>query len=245
MTDHDTLCGWGDQEKVAYFLANADTLIPKRSEQLRFLVDLFLWPSEEPISVLDLGAGFGAVTEAILTRYPHATVTWVDGSAEMLRLARERLAKYGERVHLHFADLATSSWCNNLHTSFHAVVSGIAIHHLIDERKRELYCEVFALLLPGGLFLNNDAVTTPPRLKDCFEAIQYREIQEQEKRKRGVMRSVAEIQAEMAAGFRTAGQHSPIAPLRTQLDWLEEAGFASVDCFWKYLSLAIFGGVKP
>lgn len=45
MTDHDTLCGWGNQEKVAYFLANADTLIPKRSEQLRFLVDLFLWPS--------------------------------------------------------------------------------------------------------------------------------------------------------------------------------------------------------
>jgi tRNA (cmo5U34)-methyltransferase len=244
MADHDTLCGWGDQEKVAYFFANADTLIPKRSEQLRFLVDLFVWRPEESISVLDLGAGFGAITEEILTRYPHSTVTCVDGSAEMMRLAREQLAKYGERVRLHFADLATSSWQDNLRAPFHAVVSGIAIHHLTDERKRELYREVFALLLPGGLFLNGDAVTTPPLLKESFEAIQYREIQEQERSKRGVIRSVAEIQAEMNAGFRTAGQRSHIASLSAQLDWLEEAGFASVDCFWKYLNLAIFGGVK-
>jgi len=34
------------------------------------------------------------------------------------------------------------------------------------------------------------------------------------------------------------------APLRDQLDWLTEAGFESVDCFWKYLDNAIFGGVK-
>ncbi|MGE0827561.1 MAG: class I SAM-dependent methyltransferase [Candidatus Binatia bacterium] len=244
MADHDTLCGWGEQGKVAYFFANADTLIPKRHEQLRFLVDLFVWPPEEPIAVLDLGAGFGAVTEEVLARYPHATVTCVDGSTEMMRLARERLAKYGERVRLHFADLAAASWLDNLHAPFHAVVSGIAIHHLTDERKQALYREVFALLRPGGLFLNNDAVTTPPLLKERFETIQYREIQEQERRKRGVVRSVAEIQAEMNAGFRTAGQHSPLAPLKEQLNWLEAAGFQSVDCFWKFLNLAIFGGVK-
>lgn len=244
MADHDTLCGWGDKEKGAYFFANADTLIPKRHEQLTFLVDLFFWPPEEPIAVLDLGAGFGAITAEILTRYPHATVTCVDGSEEMMRLARERLAKDGERVHLHFADLANSSWQVNLRGPFHAAVSGIAIHHLPDERKRELYHEVFALLLPGGLFLNNDAVTTPVLLKERFEAIQYGETQEQERIKRGVVRSVAEIQAEMNAGFRTAGHRSHITSLRAQLEWLEEAGFQSVDCFWKYLTLAIFGGVK-
>lgn len=244
MADHDTLCGWGEQGKVAYFFANAETLIPRRSEQLRFLVDLFVWSPEEPITVLDLGAGFGAVTEEILTRYPHATVSCVDGSAEMMRLARERLAKYGDRVHLHFADLATPSWRDEIRAPVHAVVSGIAIHHLTDERKRALYREVFALLSPGGLFLNNDAVTTPPLFKQRFEVLQYQEIQEQERVQRGVVRSVAEIQDEMNAGFRTAGPPSPIAPLKEQLDWLKEAGFESVDCFWKFLNLAIFGGVK-
>ena len=72
MTNSDTLCGWGEKERVTYFLDNADIIVPKRHEQLTFLLDLFGWHQEEPIVVLDLGAGFGALTEQILTRYPRS-----------------------------------------------------------------------------------------------------------------------------------------------------------------------------
>src|SRR5690348_17602034 len=44
-------------------LEKADIIIPRRREQLDFLIDLFPWPREEPIRVLDLGCGFGAITE--------------------------------------------------------------------------------------------------------------------------------------------------------------------------------------
>ncbi len=244
MADRDTLCGWGDKGKVAYFLEKSDTMIPKRQEQLAFLTDLFPWQQEEPIHILDLGSGYGAITEELLTRYPHSTITCVDGSEEMMKLARERLAKYGERVRLHLEDLAEPSWHVKLNGPFHAAVSGIAIHHLTDERKRQLYHEVFALLLPGGFFLNNDVVTAPPLLKDRFEALQYRDIQEQERVKQGTARSIEAIQAEMNERLRMSGQRSHITSLNAQLGWLEEAGFQSVDCFWKYLNLSIFGGVK-
>jgi len=61
--DHDTLCGWGDRGKVAWFVENAETVIPQRLEQLRLLAELIPSPRDAEIEVLDLGAGFGAVTE--------------------------------------------------------------------------------------------------------------------------------------------------------------------------------------
>jgi hypothetical protein len=50
----------------------------------------------------------------------------------------------------------------------------------------------------------------------------------------------------MREQLRLAGErhHSHIAPLETQLEWLREASFDSVDCYWRYLDCAIFGGVK-
>ncbi len=193
MPDHDTLCGWGLKEKVAYFLEKADIIIPRRREQLDFLIDLFPWPCEEPIRVLDLGCGFGAITEEILGKYPHASVTSVDGSEEMMKLARERLAKYGDRVRLHFADLADPSWHRDVTGPFHAAVSAVAIHHLVDDRKRELYREIYDLVDHGGIFLNDEAVASPPGFKARFEEMHYRAIQEQERAKYGVARPVEEL----------------------------------------------------
>lgn len=244
MPDHDTLCGWGLKEKVTYFLEKADIIIPRRREQLGFLIDLLPWPREEPIRVLDLGCGFGAITEEILSKYPHASVTSVDGSEEMMKLARERLAKYGDRVRLHFADLADPSWHRGVSGPFHAAVSAVAIHHLVDDRKRELYREIYDLVDHGGIFLNDEAVASPPGFKARFEEMHYRAIQEQERAKYGVARPVEELRAEMEAQVRLAGHHSHVASLPSQLAWVSEAGFQSVDCFWKYLGMAIFGGVK-
>ena len=40
--------------------------------------------------------------------------------------------------------------------------------------------------------------------------------------------------------------HCPDAKLdvQTQLEWLVDIGFADVDCYWKWLELALFGGVR-
>ena len=36
-----------------------------------------------------------------------------------------------------------------------------------------------------------------------------------------------------------------VLALEEQLAWLGEAGFVSVDCFWRTLPLALFGGFRP
>jgi tRNA (cmo5U34)-methyltransferase len=245
MANSDTLCGWGDQGKVDYFVEKSDLIIAKRQEQLNFLVDLFPWQWDEPIRVLDLGAGYGAVTETVLHRYYQATVLCVDGSEAMLEHARPRLAKHGAQVQLVRKDLADPAWHAGLSGPFHAAVSAIALHHLTDERKQQLCREVFDLLVPSGLFLNDDVVEAPPFFQEHFSSLADRAIQEQEKERTGVRRSIEEIRAERAARMRPAGQRSHIAPLSSQLDWWRAAGFTAVDCYWKFLNLAIFGGVKP
>jgi ubiquinone/menaquinone biosynthesis C-methylase UbiE len=246
MAEHDTLCGWGDHGKVAWFVENSEIVIPRRREQLQLLAEFIPSPRDTTLTVLDLGAGFGAVTEEILTHYPNASITCIDGSAEMLRIAHERLAKYGARVRLRQADLASAAWRDAVGDSFEAVVSALAIHHLSDERKRALYREVYELLRPGGIFINNDIVATPPALKAQFEELALLAIQEQERLKRGKVRPLEEIGAEMRAQLQAAGpqHHSQIATLGDQLEWLREAGFKSVDCYWKYLELSIFGGAR-
>ncbi len=256
---HDTLGGWGDARKVAYFLENSEIIIPRREEQLKLLVELIPYSPNASLSVLDLGAGFGSLTERILKHFLSATVTCVDGSEPMIAHATERLLKYGSRARIRKADLSDSSWIGALQDRarpidvestpngpFNVAVSAIAIHHLTDRRKQELYREIFDLLARGGIFLNNDVVSTPPALKEQFERLNLLAIQEQERSKRGMSRSRQEIEAEIREQRRLAGgeHESRIASLTDQLHWLSQAGFRSVDCYWRYLDLAIFGGIK-
>src|ERR1700693_5956747 len=104
MANEDTLCGWGEEGRVKYYLDTVAISVPKRDEQLAFILELFPWPTETRLRVLDLGAGFGAITKEILTRYPRSSVTCLDGSGEMMKLARERLAQFGERVSFNLGD---------------------------------------------------------------------------------------------------------------------------------------------
>ena len=98
---------------------------------------------------------------------------------------------------------------------FDAVVSSFAIHHLKHERKRSLYEEIYDILNPTGIFCNLEHVASP---------------------------SVeSHIRFLSAIGY-TPGKEDKanrLLPMETQLGWFRELGFVEVDCYWKWLEIAL------
>jgi tRNA (cmo5U34)-methyltransferase len=190
--------------------------LPRLSEAESVLVEDVLPDSLS--RVLDLGMGNGRLIGLLRTRWPSARAVGLDFSPPLLEAARQRFAGTdGIRVAAHDLMEPLPAAVG----SFDAVVSGLAIHHLPHARKRSLFGEVFAMLEPGGVFANLDVVESPtPELHE---------------------------RAQAAFGFGPDEQDSSDqpAPLHAQLRWLEDAGFNHVDCFWKWLDLALIAGTKP
>ena len=87
---------------------------------------------QAPTEIVDLGAGTGAGTFALLGRFPHAHVTAVDSSPEHLEILRARAGLEGldHRIRIVRADLNSSSW-PDLGTP-DLVWASASLHHLAD-----------------------------------------------------------------------------------------------------------------
>ncbi len=154
---------WDSPEYVRQWVADGDKTDAQRAEQITALVGLIRSSPEACIEVLDLGAGYGIVTREILTAYPNAQVVCLDGSAEMLKHAKARLADWEDQLSFAVANFDFPDWLAALpaNSQFDAVLSSRAIHHTVDERKQALYGEIFQMLKPGGCFANHDLVRKP------------------------------------------------------------------------------------
>jgi tRNA (cmo5U34)-methyltransferase len=177
--------------------------------------------------VLDLGAGTGLLTEMVAAAHPEATVELLDASEAMLAQARARLGVSAGAVHV--ADM-TAPLPDG---PYDAVVSALAIHHLSDRDKRDLFARVHGVLAAGGAFVNAEQVAGP---SESMERA-YRYIWERDCRAAGA--SEADL-----AGARQRMRHDRCADLEAQLRWLREAGFATVDCVFKSWRFAVIAAFK-
>ncbi len=185
--------------------------------------------TDENIKVLDLGAGTGLLSAEVAGRFPRAGITLVDLSVGMLRVARRRFAGEAGRFEFRVMDFARKE----LPGGYDLVVSGLAIHHLTDGDKRELFEKVYGALVSGGLFVNLDQVLgETPEEETVYEEWWLRKVRE-----------AGASEEDLAAAFRRM-RADKSAPLGAQLRWLEEAGFGGVECRRKDHRFAVYGGRK-
>ena len=174
--------------------------------------------------VLDLGAGTGALSAAILAGLPEARVTLFDVDTAMLDEARRRLAPFAERV-----DFREASFLEPLPAA-DAVVASLALHHVHDlSAKVDLYRSIHDALAPGGVLLNLDAaITEGARLNALtFDRWAVR------------MAEHGMTEAEARGHFAAWAGEDRYFPLDEELAALRRAGFAEVDCLWRRGSSAI------
>lgn len=227
----------------------------RRTERFELIARLLRETQARAGTVLDLGCGTGSLMLAALEALPEAEVVGVDFDPAMLWLAEARLARFGDRSRLILTDLRRSSWTREVPSPLDAAVSATALHWFEADQLVSLYRQIAQLLRPGAIFLNADHVGS-----DCAEIQRAWELRREEARSRQAdsrSRSWDEFWSEYsrALGLDTREIHQRIGggwggkieeglPLAWHLDQLREAGFASVDCFWRTDCDAIYGGIR-
>lgn len=232
---------WQNADLVSAYLHGIRGGIPLAQEQVDVMLRLIGEAGVPVRRILDLGCGDGFLGAVLLERYAEVSATFVDYSAPMLDAARERLASFGERATIAQADLASSAWREALDGShYDAIVSGFAIHHLTDGRKRELYAELLDLLTPGAFFINIEHVSSAtPWLEHIFNETLIDAFYDHQ---RAAGNDVTRDDVATEYVHRPDKEENILASVEAQCEWLRAIGYQDVDCYLKLLELAVFGG---
>ncbi len=233
---------WKNAALVRTFLQGVRGGIPFGAEQIEVMLRVVEARALPVRRVADLGCGSGVLARALLERYPRAECTLVDFSEPMLEAARTQFAAQDPPARFILADLGTPAWRQSVADAapFDVVVSGFAIHHLPDERKRALYGEIYGLLAPAGMFVNIEHVASAtPWIEGIADDLMIDSLYAFQ-----TQQGSAKSRAQVAEDFvhRPDKAANILAPVETQCRWLREIGFEDVDCYFKVLELAVFGG---
>lgn len=219
--------------------------IPLAQEQIGVMMTILRTRRESVENFLDLGCGDGILGAAILGEYPSAHGVLVDFSEPMLEQARTQLKDYETQLSFENLDYGDPAWVNEIQSfgPFDAIASGYSIHHQPDERKQEIYQEIFSLLKPGAWFVNiehvsSEAVTNIDLFEDHYVSARYAIEQ-----RNGGTRSFEELEQEYKN--RPDKAANILAPVELQCDWLREIGYEEVDCYFRIYELAVFAGRRP
>lgn len=201
---------WTSDEHVRDYLERAD-VISHRGEGEAALLEFIPAGTRR---ILDLGTGDGRLLALVRREHPETEAVAVDFSPAMLEAVRKRFARDSlVSIVEHNLDVALPSL-----GKFDAAISSFAIHHLLHERKRELYAEIYQALNPGGVFCNLEHVASvSPRLHE-------------------------EFLHRIGFTVETEDPSNKLLDVETQLGWMREIGFVEVDCHWKWRELALLAG---
>jgi tRNA (cmo5U34)-methyltransferase len=204
--------------------------LPNYSDIFKTAQEIIPFTSDNPINVLDLGAGTGLFSKHILERYPHAHFILYDLADKMLDVAKERFKSYPKQFEYIIGDYRNIQ----ISSQFDLVISSLSIHHLNDNEKSNLFHTIYSKLRSPGLFMNIDQIRAETHyLRKLYWDHWLKQVRQQE---------LLENQIQDSINRRET--YDQDALMSDQLQWLSEAGFVNVDCIYKNYFVGVFHAMK-
>lgn len=113
--------------------------------------------------VLDIGCGTGALTLRVAAR--GASVRGIDINAQMLEIAKERVAAAGLSDRVELREMGVAELESEAPESYDVVMSGLCFSELSDAEARYALKQAKRVLRPGGALLLADEATPNSVLK--------------------------------------------------------------------------------
>ena len=236
------MSAWTENDAQTY-REIADVAVPRRQEMVATLVGAVPFMADEPVKILELGSGDGRLAEALLTVFPRAILTALDGSDSMRRETSRRLALFGDRARVAAFDVAALDWWDRM-SGVDLILSSLCLHHLNDAKKQYLYKAAAERLSPRGALLIADPIDPQHPAARRLAADQWDAQAKQQAEALGAPELFQRFVETRWNYFRFPDAADQPSALFHHLIWLRHAGFAAVDCCWLNAGHAVFGGFK-
>jgi ubiquinone/menaquinone biosynthesis C-methylase UbiE len=235
---------WQLPEVVQKFLSGTRMALPGAAQQIEVMLKLITLNSNQVNRFLDIGCGDGILGAAILEKYPDSKGLFLDFSKDMLTAAQDKLKDFKERIELLDYDYSDPKWINRVYhlSPFDVVVSGYSIHHQPNQRKKEIYAEIYELLSTGGIFINVEHVLSRSEWIEHVHNEYFIDSLYDFKKRNGLVETKEDVSRDFYG--RSDKEANILADVTEQCGWLRCIGFKDVDCYFKIFELAVFGGRK-
>lgn len=210
--------------------ASRRQLIPCFDDFYGTVIDLLDRFAPAARSVLDIGAGTGLLSRMIAAHNDEVALHLVDMSPKMLEIAREHHIFRSRDVSVTVLDMEKIAGFSG---TFDVIVSSLAIHHLPSSAKRKLFGDLAKLLNSGGLFVNADqALGATPETEAMYRMNWLDRVK------------AVGVSSEALKGALDRMKEDKMDTLQEQLQWLSDAQFTNVNCWFQDYSFCVYSGQK-
>ncbi|KUG04014.1 methyltransferase type 12 [hydrocarbon metagenome] len=227
--------GWETPGAAEKYMKIIDVVAPGRKEILNIISSLATQLPPEQLKIMDLGCGWGQVTEEILKYAPGCSVVMLDYSEEMVVISKQRF-KENPNVQVLQHDL--NQGLIDKKQEYDAVVSCFALHHVEYEKRLGLYSDIRKILKPDGIFINGDLFKCESPSINNWEFGNYIWwMLERVKVELGDEYTFSELKQRQLDNYQAMGDKP--GTIWDMYNELRMAGFKYVDCLYKNQNLAV------